>query len=297
MALVTDAGYSSHEEIVWESLVDVNGRDGELFSGDFRPVGGPSSATISSSSGGPSSAGPAGPGIDGERKDNLRSKPLSGKLQITLKGARELDHAPILSTSRSRSSKMVETYVSFKVEGTQRARSHPSRTDRWMEDFEITVDKANEAEVSIFDKQVGEAHPVPIGLLWIKISDLVEAQRRQKVMMESGQGGWVTAGAMSGDGGVPGQPGQMGGDMNAPIGYGDNRLMQEGGGAPQMSGSEGIDAWFAVEPAGAIALRLNFSAFPSSSLYLSSPPSRSQGKCPQAAVGCSWRSRPSRCCS
>ncbi|KAF2093995.1 hypothetical protein NA57DRAFT_47464, partial [Rhizodiscina lignyota] len=35
MALVTDAGYSTHQEIVWESLVDVNGRDGELFSGDF----------------------------------------------------------------------------------------------------------------------------------------------------------------------------------------------------------------------------------------------------------------------
>ncbi|KAF1823073.1 uncharacterized protein K489DRAFT_304912, partial [Dissoconium aciculare CBS 342.82] len=35
MTLVTDAGYSSHEEIVWESLVDVNGAASELFSGDF----------------------------------------------------------------------------------------------------------------------------------------------------------------------------------------------------------------------------------------------------------------------
>ncbi|KAK2763244.1 hypothetical protein FQN54_009880 [Arachnomyces sp. PD_36] len=37
--LVTDAGYASHAEIVWESLVDVNGSNAELFSGDFRPVG------------------------------------------------------------------------------------------------------------------------------------------------------------------------------------------------------------------------------------------------------------------
>ncbi|KAF4546490.1 uncharacterized protein LTHEOB_3798 [Lasiodiplodia theobromae] len=37
-SLVTDAGYSSHEEIVWESLVDVTGRGSELFSGDFRTV-------------------------------------------------------------------------------------------------------------------------------------------------------------------------------------------------------------------------------------------------------------------
>jgi hypothetical protein len=39
MNLVTDAGYSSHEEIVWESLVDVTGAAGGFFSGDFRPVG------------------------------------------------------------------------------------------------------------------------------------------------------------------------------------------------------------------------------------------------------------------
>lgn len=150
--------------------------------------------------------------------------------------------------------------MSFKVEDTQRARSHPSRTDRWSEDFEITVDKANEVEIAIFDKQVGEVHPVPIGLLWIKISDLVEAQRRQKVMMESGQGGWVTAGAMSGDGNVPSQTGQMGaGDMNSPIGFGDNRVMPQGSAFSSQPGSEGIDAWFAAEPAGAIALHLNFS--------------------------------------
>jgi hypothetical protein len=39
LTLVTDAGYSSHDEIVWESLVDVTGRGSEMYSGDFRPVG------------------------------------------------------------------------------------------------------------------------------------------------------------------------------------------------------------------------------------------------------------------
>ncbi|OBZ69016.1 Protein kinase C-like protein [Grifola frondosa] len=207
------------------------------------------------------SSGPIGPGVDGERKDNLRSKPLSGKLQVTLKGARELDHAPIVATGRMRStSKPVETYVALKVEGTQRARSHPSRTDRWMEDFEITIDKANEVELAVYDKQVGELHPVPIGLLWIKISDLVEAQRRQKVMIESGQGGWVTAGAMNNDGAAMGIPGQAGGagGMDSPIGFGDNRVVPPGAPMPGGGQSEGIDAWFAVEPAGAVALHLNF---------------------------------------
>ncbi|KAI0754912.1 hypothetical protein C8Q80DRAFT_1216700 [Daedaleopsis nitida] len=204
-------------------------------------------------------SGPAGPGVDGERKDNLRSKPLSGKLQVTLKGARELDHTPIISTFRSRSaSKQVETFVSFRVEGTQRARSHPTKTDRWMENFEITIDKANEVEIAVYDKQASEQHAQLIGLLWIKINDLVEAQRRQKVMMESGQGGWVTAGAMNGDAsGFAGQAGSMS-DMNAPI-FGDVQVAPMGGpmGAG-MAGSEGIDAWFAIEPAGALALRLNF---------------------------------------
>ncbi|KAF1946987.1 hypothetical protein EJ02DRAFT_430200 [Clathrospora elynae] len=36
--LVTDQGYSTHDEIVWESLTDVNGQGSQLYSGDFRSV-------------------------------------------------------------------------------------------------------------------------------------------------------------------------------------------------------------------------------------------------------------------
>jgi hypothetical protein len=39
LTLVTDAGYYTHDEIVWESLLDVNGERAEFFSGDFRLVG------------------------------------------------------------------------------------------------------------------------------------------------------------------------------------------------------------------------------------------------------------------
>ncbi|XP_014554082.1 hypothetical protein COCVIDRAFT_105921 [Bipolaris victoriae FI3] len=38
VTLVTDQGYASHDEIVWESLMDVNGQGSQLFSGDFRSV-------------------------------------------------------------------------------------------------------------------------------------------------------------------------------------------------------------------------------------------------------------------
>lgn len=181
-------------------------------------------------------------------------------------GARELDHPPIVPSARMRSSskQIIETYVSLKIEGTQRARSHPSRTDRWNEDFEITVDKANEVEIAVYDKHVSEPHPVPVGLLWIRISDLVEALRRQKVMLDSGQGGWVTAGAMDGDPSVgrpPGQPGAFG-DANVPLNLGAGAGGQPGGPVGFTSQNEGIDAWFAVEPAGALALHLNFGSCP-----------------------------------
>lgn len=196
------------------------------------------------------------PGNEGERGANIRSKPISGTLRVTLRGARELDHAPVTNRFRSSSRVATETYVSMKVEGTQLARSHPARTDRWNEEFEIAVDKANEVEIVVYDKQGNDPHAIPIGILWIRISDLVEALRRQRVGLETG---WVTAGAMPGDsptarmGGYPGQ-----GGMDAPLNYPG---AQAGfGGAPAgQPGTEGIEAWFAVEPAGAIALQLNFS--------------------------------------
>lgn len=50
-ALVTDAGYAGHDEVIWESLVDVNGERSEFFSGDFRVVGGGSQGKHSGPSG------------------------------------------------------------------------------------------------------------------------------------------------------------------------------------------------------------------------------------------------------
>ncbi|USP75716.1 hypothetical protein yc1106_02990 [Curvularia clavata] len=44
VTLVTDQGYATHDEIVWESLIDVNGQGSQLYSGDFRSVDNSSSA-------------------------------------------------------------------------------------------------------------------------------------------------------------------------------------------------------------------------------------------------------------
>ena len=199
------------------------------------------------------------PAADGDAKSGMRAKNLSGKLQVTVKGARELEHAPVITSGRSRSAskQVVDTYVSLKVEGTQRAHTHPSRTDRWNEEIEITVEKANEVELAIYDKQASELHPVPIALLWLKIQDLVDALRRQRVNQESGQGGWVTAGDMSNIPGAspPGHHPSNSGDYQPPFNSGGSFVP---GGAGYGGQSDGIEAWFALEPVGAIALRLNF---------------------------------------
>ncbi|MCJ1382549.1 hypothetical protein MMC17_005662 [Xylographa soralifera] len=59
LTLVTDMGYAGHEEVVWESLVDVSGEGSEFFAGDFRPVGNNSNDTyIDSQNAGPSNGQP-----------------------------------------------------------------------------------------------------------------------------------------------------------------------------------------------------------------------------------------------
>lgn len=176
-----------------------------------------------------------------------------------MREARDLDHAPL----SKRSSKVFnETTVVIKVEGTARASSHPSRTDRWNQDFEISVDKANEVEISIYDKQSGtsDAQSMPIGLLWVRLNDVVEALRRQRVGTEA-QSAWVTAAGAMRDGMTGASPPHdtiySAGGPDPNMGYGQRPSADA---APNQLGTEGITAWFAVEPAGALALDINFGA-------------------------------------
>ncbi|KAK4049323.1 Serine/threonine kinase [Microbotryomycetes sp. JL201] len=195
--------------------------------------------------------------IPEDLRANIR-RPLSGALEITVKAARDLAHAPQPKKSKHPS----ETVIYVKVEDTPRARTHPARNDRWNEDFQIHVDKANEVEVTIYDKVPGEGAPVPIGMLWLRLSDIVEELRRRK--METGTGpGWVTAANVNSR--QPGQPtteSVAGNETGAAAGL--DMPMRSGtlSGEPNSSIiaglSEGIDAWFAVEPEGAIMLHLNF---------------------------------------
>lgn len=51
MHLVTDMGLANHDEIVWESLPDINGENCAFYSGDFRPVGGDTQSRQAASDG------------------------------------------------------------------------------------------------------------------------------------------------------------------------------------------------------------------------------------------------------
>lgn len=152
----------------------------------------------------------------------------------------------------------------IKVEDTPRARTYPVRTDRWNEEFELHVDKANEVEVTIFDAPPGTSGtPTPIGMLWIRLSDLVDELRRKKVGAEAGAG-WVTAAGVEGGAGAPGQGGAISHNhsgsltgLDTPVAANLPSGLESAALRPGTS-VEGIDAWFSVEPAGQIELHLNF---------------------------------------
>jgi len=144
-----------------------------------------------------------------------------------------------------------------------------------LEDFNLPVEKANEVEITIYDS-IAPGDSAPIGMLWLRVSDLMDALRRQKVGMESQGAGWVTADkAASMNMNVRGGPATAPGDVSL---HSSGTIRQPGGAGLDGRGQEGIEAWFSVEPAGAISLRLDFGE--SSMQYLRSVADESsQGQC------------------
>ena len=169
---------------------------------------------------------------------------------------RDVNHA-----LTNRFSRGVDTFVVIKVEDAFKGRTKVTRTDKWTEELHnIEVDKANEIELTVFDKS-GQ-YPTPIGMLWIRISDLMEEMRRKKVEAELSGSQWMTADQLDRAPGSRNGPGQQP--------HGMNPNMQLGGlrSPTMMGGSQGpgddsdpnvIDAWFALEPVGSIKLAMSFS--------------------------------------
>src|SRR5579859_2750651 len=110
---------------------------------------------------------------DSVNAPNMR-RPLTGKLIIRVSAVKDVDHA-----STSRFSRSPETSIVIKIEDVPRQRTKSSRTDKWGEEYEIPVDKANEIEFTVYDKISDQS--MPIGFLWVRISDIAEELRRRRI--------------------------------------------------------------------------------------------------------------------
>lgn len=188
---------------------------------------------------------------------NLR-KPLSGQLAIRVMSVKDVDHA-----ATGRFARGPETFVAVKVEDTVMARTRASRNDRWEAEYHtIEVDKANEIELTVYDKP-GE-HPMPIGMLWVRISDIVEEMRRKRIEAEMSSSGWVSADRMGSTGSNPPSQFPMSPAQSQFGGPGAPGFGAQQGGAyetpgPQAQATAGpIDGWFNLEPAGQIQLQMSF---------------------------------------
>jgi hypothetical protein len=184
-------------------------------------------------------------------------KPLTGLLTMRIHAVNDVDHA-----ASSRFSRGPETYIVVKVEDTIKARTKPSRIDKWVDEaFSIDIDKANEIELTVYDKS-GD-RPTPIGMLWVRISDIAEEMRRKKIESELNNSGWVSADRMAGDSGTPqsNHPGSPQGSShgNGPGSFGNMAIPQ--GAMPENPNAPPtvmIDSWFALEPFGRIHLSMSF---------------------------------------
>lgn len=165
-------------------------------------------------------------------------RPVTGKLQLKIVEAHELAHAP------TRMFRDPLTAVMVKIDGNIQFRTRPSKNDKWTDSFEMHVDKATEVELLIYD-QSGD-RTLPIGLLWLKISDIAENLRKQKLELEQHESNWV-----------PAQVAQQHHDAPLEVAEHKNAAANK---RKHAASSEhgGINAWFDVEPLGRIYLEINF---------------------------------------
>ncbi|KAL3427375.1 calcium-independent protein kinase C [Phlyctema vagabunda] len=195
------------------------------------------------------------PDDDSINTPNMR-KPLTGQLSVRIMAVKDVDHATTSKFSRG-----PETFVAIKVEDNVVARTKNTRTDKWEAEYHnISVEKANEIELTVYDKP--SDHPLPVGILWIRIADILEEMRRKRIEAEINSSGWVSADRMESGGGVPPpqfpmNPTQQ--PSNAPPTSPAAMPQNPGGGlGGAVVAAQPIDAWFALEPTGAVHLTVGF---------------------------------------
>jgi hypothetical protein len=194
--------------------------------------------------------------IDDSLNIPSQRKPLSGHLTLRIHEVAEVDHA-----ATGRFSRGPETFVNIKVEDAIKGRTKPTRNDRWTDEVhDFSIDKANEIEITVYDKTNDQL--LPIGMLWVRISDIAEEMRRKKIESELQNSGWVSADMMGGNAGAI-QPDLQfqpppGSSNFGPGGPPPGAMRPMQGGAQPQTGPVVIDDWFSLEPVGRIRLTMSF---------------------------------------
>ena len=148
----------------------------------------------------------------------------------------------------------------MKVEDELKGRTKVTRNDKWTDELhEIDIDKGNEIELTVYDRAGGE-HPMPIAMLWIRISDIAEEMRRKKIETEFNNSGWVSADRTMEDG----QNARPDLQFNPPPNSSGQTPNNFAGGSfgnasgQQQSQPVVIESWFSLEPVGGIHLSMSF---------------------------------------
>lgn len=191
-------------------------------------------------------------------------KPLSGNLIVSVTCIRDVDH--IASPMQN---KKPESVVSIKIDDVEKARTNGSRNGRFNEDFTITVDKAHEVEITVYDKS--GTQQVPVALTWILLSDIAEEIRKKKVANEMGSDGWMPASRISTQ--QSHTPSGPNGGLGSNLGSAPNSSTSDHFGHSQLENSTlatdrtdeqkatQVQTWLNLEPAGQILVTLTFEKF------------------------------------
>lgn len=183
-----------------------------------------------------------------------RRKALTGVLTFGIAAVRDVDHIQSPMFVRS-----PESFITIKIDDTVKAKSKPSRNDRWHDEFQIQVEKGNEIEITVYDK-VNDMM-TPVAIMWLQLADIVEEIRKKKAT-QTGQQGWVSASNLANTrGGAYSASENTDSNNESRVMSTATDITQNSDVAPSSSSTGAqitTNQWFMLEPAGQILLTLGF---------------------------------------
>ncbi|RKP11400.1 hypothetical protein BJ684DRAFT_22038 [Piptocephalis cylindrospora] len=200
------------------------------------------------------------PGLSSRRlKAAAARRGVTGTLYIKIGMARQLAHAPARGVFRGATGP--ETSVAVRVDSESFGRTRVSKQQRWGEEMSIPLERANEIELTLYDRGGGDQE-IPVGLTWFKLAELVEELRRQQDQAALGSSAHTSHGRSdSSDPNAPAESSifqeesaRLRQQQQQPSGSGAGSVVAPGSNVPSIS----VEGWWDVEPVGQIHLQLRY---------------------------------------